>query len=77
MHLIFVQARFDVTLVDDAYLLKSVSSKWRSYKCYLKKKYWSPNHMEYNLEGDDMIDVSREQWFKLLEHWNQEKTMVR
>jgi hypothetical protein len=57
--------------------MKSAAKKWRSFKHFLKSKYWkSEFSVKENCDNGCGDRIPEEQWEKLVKNWRTEESMV-
>ncbi|XP_042021142.1 uncharacterized protein LOC121768662 isoform X2 [Salvia splendens] len=67
----FVKARFTIPIIAEKWVVASIGVKWRSWKHYLKTRYWADVPIEHLIhEKDDR--VLEDQWINCLTYWRME-----
>lgn len=70
------QSKFDIKEEAKKWVLQTICSSWRTYKCRLKKKYFKPNMTEgYNLKNQPPV-VPLEQWKTRIKFWKSDHAKV-
>nr|CAD1839723.1 unnamed protein product [Ananas comosus var. bracteatus] len=60
----------------NAWILKSVSRKWKDYKCELKAKYMIEDYTEQQIVNVVPKEIVPQQWVDLVHYWFSEKSQL-
>ena len=70
------QERFALPMGLEAWTLRSIGKKWRSWKADLKATYFDPAVPNAEARFQKDIRVREEQWIKLWAYWKSEEAKV-
>ncbi|KAF0930629.1 hypothetical protein E2562_033825 [Oryza meyeriana var. granulata] len=68
-----VKLKFDVAPSSESLLLKCLRTKWRNWRCNLKRKHFDSHKTEEERLADCDPRVLKEQWRYLVSYWNTEE----
>ena len=69
------KARFTVPTIAEKWVVASIGVKWRSWKHYLKTRYWADVPIELLIHDKD-DRVLEDQWINCLTYWRTENAKV-
>ncbi|XP_058097140.1 uncharacterized protein LOC131242477 isoform X2 [Magnolia sinica] len=72
-----VMSKFDMDRNIKSWVLRSIGTKWRDWKCELKKRHYLPHETDDERLADLDERVQSDQWKALIEFWNSEEGKAR
>ncbi|KAL8472330.1 hypothetical protein ACS0TY_029517 [Phlomoides rotata] len=65
-----IKEKYDISLADEDWILHSINEKWKSWKSFLKARYFMPNKTVEFLMDEKPERVAEDQWKNIVTYWN-------